>query len=229
MEKVAFRLNRPVRGITRNAQEAGFQDFTALAGISVVSDQVSPGIPKRFNGFTDILEYTRKAAYQSGYEAGLAAGRLKTSQSVELMRQEFVSLLQSYEDQYNDVIEKLQAPFLHLVIQIAEKIIGSTITKDYQYESFLTSQINRILSDFSGQRSITLRLNPTNLERLQTEQFLSKLQLPPQIKVKIIEDSTIPEIGCIIESSDYIVDITLNRQLELLYQELLNQGQEWKT
>lgn len=235
MKKISIQLNRPVKGITHNDQGASLAALTKLTGI-LTDSALSPSgtsnfpadIPAQLSGLTEVLEKTRKLAYQSGYEEGLAAGLSEAGVAVEAMRQEFVTMLKSYDEQYHSEIDKLQAPFLQLAVQIAEKIIGSAIADDEHHESFLANQINKILSNFSDQRNIIIRINPTSLERLEEEQFLKKLLLPAHLKVKIVEDITIKSIGCIVESDDYIVDASLNQVLEFLYQELLNQGEIWK-
>ncbi len=81
MKKISIQLNRPVKGITHNDQGASLAALTKLTGI-LTDSALSPSgtsnfpadIPAQLSGLTEVLEKTRKLAYQSGYEEGLAAG-----------------------------------------------------------------------------------------------------------------------------------------------------------
>jgi len=216
MSKLSIRINRSVKGIMQNAggnDQSGKRVFPA-------EGNGSPGNVNDTN-FTQALENTRKSANRSGYLEGLADGRREAGQAVASMQQEFVELLENYNLQYQKIIDELHVPFLQLALNVAEKLVVSQI-HEAGIEAFLAKQINGILTDFSDQHSLTVRINPENIKNLEKESFLSQLQLSPKIKVKIIEDRSLSDVGCIVESEDFVVDLSLEKQLDLLQQELLN-------
>ena len=216
MSKLSIRINRSVKGIMQNA------GGNAQSGRWAFPDEGNgSAVNVNDTNFTLALENTRKTANRSGYLEGLAEGRREAGQAVAIMQQEFVELLENYDLQYQRIIDKLHIPFLQLALNVAEKLVISQI-QEAGIEAFLTKQINSILTDFSDQHSLTIRINPESIKNLEKESFLSQLQLSPKIKVKIIEDLSLSDVGCIVESEDFVVDLSLEKQLDLLKQEFLN-------
>lgn len=216
MSKLSIRINRSVKGIMQNA------GGNAQSGRWAFPDEGNgSAVNVNDTNFTLALENTRKTANRSGYLEGLAEGRREAGQAVAIMQQEFVELLENYNLQYQRIIDKLHIPFLQLALNVAEKLVISQI-QEAGIEAFLTKQINSILTDFSDQHSLTIRINPESIKNLEKESFLSQLQLSPKIKVKIIEDLSLSDVGCIVESEDFVVDLSLEKQLDLLKQEFLN-------
>ena len=216
MSKLSIRINRSVKGIMQNAGR------NAQSGRWAFPDEGNgSAVNVNDTNFTLALENTRKTANRSGYLEGLAEGRREAGQAVAIMQQEFVELLENYNLQYQRIIDKLHIPFLQLALNVAEKLVISQI-QEAGIEAFLTKQINSILTDFSDQHSLTVRINPESIKNLEKESFLSQLQLSPKIKVKIIEDLSLSDVGCIVESEDFVVDLSLEKQLDLLKQEFLN-------
>ena len=216
MNKLSIRINRSVKGIMQSA------GGNAQSGRWAFPDEGNgSAVNVNDTNFTLALENTRKTANRSGYLEGLAEGRREAGQAVAIMQQEFVELLENYNLQYQRIIDKLHIPFLQLALNVAEKLVISQI-QEAGIEAFLTKQINSILTDFSDQHSLTIRINPESIKNLEKESFLSQLQLSPKIKVKIIEDLSLSDVGCIVESEDFVVDLSLEKQLDLLKQEFLN-------
>ena len=216
MNKLSIRINRSVKGIMQSA------GGNAQSGRRAFPDEGNGSAANVHDtNFTLALENTRKTANRSGYLEGLAEGRREAGQAVAIMQQEFVELLENYNLQYQRIIDKLHIPFLQLALNVAEKLVISQI-QEAGIEAFLTKQINSILTDFSDQHSLTIRINPESIKNLEKESFLSQLQLSPKIKVKIIEDLSLSDVGCIVESEDFVVDLSLEKQLDLLKQEFLN-------
>lgn len=216
MSKLSIRINRSVKGIMQNA------GGNAQSGRWAFPDEGNgSAVNVNDTNFTLALENTRKTANRSGYLEGLAKGHREAGQAVAIMQQEFAELLENYDLQYQRIIDKLHIPFLQLALNVAEKLVISQI-QEAGIEAFLTKQINSILTDFSDQHSLTIRINPESIKNLEKESFLSQLQLSPKIKVKIIEDLSLSDVGCIVESEDFVVDLSLEKQLDLLKQEFLN-------
>ena len=178
MSKLSIRINRSVKGIMQNA------GGNAQSGRWAFPDEGNgSAVNVNDTNFTLALENTRKTANRSGYLEGLAEGHREAGQAVAIMQQEFVELLENYNLQYQRIIDKLHIPFLQLALNVAEKLVISKI-QEAGIEAFLTKQINSILTDFSDQHSLTVRINPESIKNLEKESFLSQLQLSPKIKVK---------------------------------------------
>lgn len=148
----------------------------------------------------------KENAAQEGYKAGLEKAKADIEQIKESV--------QSFLNAKQDVFEYIAPDILEISIDIAKKIVKKEIEQDPQ---ILLDSILEVLNTLSKDETrVSIKVNPS-------QATLAKENLPEIIastgieaKVNIISDGTIDVGSCILQTSNGIVDATIDTQLEII-------------
>ena len=144
----------------------------------------------------------REAAYQEGHEEALAE-----------MNQ---ALLEAHERR-DTALAGAERDVLRLAVKLAEKIIGREIERD---DAALADIVSTALRHARQQESLTVRVNPADLPRVQAHRD----RLDPSGRARFIDLVADPRVGtggCVIEGESGTVDARLDTQLRVLERALL--------
>ncbi len=106
---------------------------------------------------------------------------------------------------------------LRLAVKLAEKIIGREIERD---DAALADIVSAALRHARQQESLTVRVNPADLPRVQAH----RERLDPSGRARFIDLVADPRVGhggCVIEGESGTVDARLDTQLRVLERALL--------
>lgn len=148
----------------------------------------------------------RENAVQEGYQAGLE----KAQNDIEEFRSAIVQFLKSKDD----VFEYIAPDILEISVDIARKIVKKEIEQDPQ---IVLETILDVLKTMSKEEpKITLKVNSAqvNLVKDAIPSLVSLLALDS--KINVFADATIEIGNCIIETSNGVVDATVDTQLEII-------------
>jgi flagellar assembly protein FliH len=148
----------------------------------------------------------RDAAAQEGFKAGLE----KAQSDIEQIKNALISFINAKQE----VFEYIAPDILEISIDIARKIVKKEIEQNPQ---IVLETITDVLKTISNEETkISIRVNPTQLA-------LAKENLPEiisssglEVRTNVVSDDTIKVGGCIIQSSNGIVDATVDTQLEII-------------
>lgn len=148
----------------------------------------------------------KENAAQEGYKAGLEKAKTDIEQIKESV--------QSFLNAKQEVFEYIAPDILEISIDIAKKIVKKEIEQDPQ---ILLDSILEVLNTLSKDETrVSIKVNPG-------QAILAKENLPEIItstgieaKVNIISDGTIDVGSCILQTSNGIVDATIDTQLEII-------------
>ena len=158
----------------------------------------------------------KEAAKQDGYKDGIK----KAQQDVALLHEK-LSEFYKYKD---EVFEKVSACILEISVEIAKKIIK----KETQENSDVTlSIIKEAVEEINKtENKIILKVMPKDVEiiRDKVPEIFSDGTIEAQITV--VPDNNIKEGGVIIETSNGIIDATIETQLGIIEKALISQEEE---
>jgi len=151
-----------------------------------------------------LCERAKQEGFKQGYNAGFQEG---LNQAEELIMQAREALAQSQRT-FEEYLQKCEPYLLALVIEIAEKVIGTSI--DYDPE-LIFPMIRKGIEALGEESNITIRVNPEFAALLEG----GKQGLEGQFNSKTIEIVADPSIstGAIVESPHGQADVTLDTQL----------------
>jgi type III secretion protein L len=144
----------------------------------------------------------REAAYEEGRETALS---------------ELNQILLEAHGRRDAALAGAERDVLRLAVKLAEKIIGREIERD---DATLADIVSAALRHARQQESLTVRVNPADLPRVQAHRD----RLDPSGRARFIDLVADPRVGhggCIIEGESGTVDARLDTQLRVLERALL--------
>lgn len=148
----------------------------------------------------------RENAAQEGYKAGLERAKL----DIEALRDSIGTFLNAK----NEVFEYIAPDVLEISIEIARKIIKKEVEQNPQ---LVLDTVLDILKTISKEEpKVTILVNPSQLSTVRESipEILSAIGL--DAKTNVISDDTIDVGGCIVKSSNGVVDATIQSQLDII-------------
>lgn len=165
-----------------------------------------------FKELTVMKEKAAKEAeeiYKKRYEEGFAAG------SAEGLEEYALKVMETAMSAV-DSLESLEKQLVEVVIDSVRSVIGS-----FNDEELVKGIVHRALNAVRGEKRITVRVSPSQVENVRKE-FASSLisQDGSSGYLDIISDASLKSTDCIVESSQGVIDASLDLQMKILAQSL---------
>ena len=161
-----------------------------------------------------LIEETKKNGFQAGLEEGQNVGY---NELYSFIQQAKDTVLASKTD-YEKYLQSAENTILELAIEVAEKIINNKMKEDGQ--KFIPL-VQNALKEVRKQREIQLHVNPVHYEMvvMEKEELLQLFPIKPSLF--IFPDETIADNGCIIETANGRLDASVDTQLRMIKDKLL--------
>lgn len=147
--------------------------------------------------------------YRSGYDEGM---QIANEAELELQRKE--SELQAY---YDSKIEELEPLFVDKITDIYEQIFKVKLSEQKELILYLLSDAIR---NVEGGKSFLVHVSQDDYEFVCEHREDLKKGLPSTAILEVIEDLTLSQTQCFVESESGIFDCGLGTELSLLKKEL---------
>ena len=152
----------------------------------------------------------RESAVKEGYQAGME----QASEELQQIRETFVAFMNAKQEVY----EQIAPDILEISVDIAQKIIKKEVSEDPQV---LVNNIVDVLKSLSkDENKIALRVNPVQVDvvKQQVPEILTIAGL--DARVSILADEEVSEGGCLVTTSNGVVDATVETQLSVICEAL---------
>lgn len=155
-------------------------------------------------------ESIKEAAAKEGYQEGLSMAK----NDLEEIKNSIVSFLSAKQE----VFEYIAPDILEISVDIAQKIIKKEIQQD---PSFILNNILDILKGLSKEEAkVTLKVNPSQVALLKQEIPNVVNQVGLDAKILIVPDEEITEGGCMVTTTNGVIDATIDAQLAVISEAL---------
>ena len=158
----------------------------------------------------------REIAKKDGYNDGLK----QSKQDLEDIKNKLAEFLNCKEEVYNKVADCI----LDISLQIAKKIINKEVDENREY---IIPIIKALIDDINKTESkIILKVMPKDVEIVKdkiTDVFKSQ---GFEAKISVIPDNSIEDGGVILETSNGVIDASIDTQIEIMEQVLRKQEAE---
>ena len=162
-------------------------------------------------------EEIKKQAYEAAREEGYKAGQQESLQQAEKMKQELQQKETKLEALYQKKLEELEPQFVDLLIDIYEHVFRVNLS---DFREVILHSVNHIIGMADGYKDFIIRVSqydyPFVSER--KEEMIEKVSA--NATVEIVEDVTMSQGECMIETGGGIFDCSIGTQLEGLSKEL---------
>ncbi|MCL2320209.1 MAG: flagellar assembly protein FliH, partial [Treponema sp.] len=143
------------------------------------------------------FEAERKEAEEQGRAAGREAGFGEGKGEVERLVKRTQTVLERAQDKRAEILDQTEQEIISLVLLIARKVI-KVISENQR--NVIISNVVQALRKVKGRGNIIVRVNLADL-KLSTEHTKDFINLVEGAKsLQIVEDSTVDEGGCVIET-----------------------------
>lgn len=161
-------------------------------------------------------EEAKQQGYQDGFEKGKDMGEVQVIDEATVALKELKTHCQLAKEACATYMDEAVDDLLQVIRRIVEKVT---------YQVFDVSNtgvlplLQEQLKELGRRQQIFIRLHPACYESvMKQEQELKKYCI--ESKLHFISDLTLDEFGCVIETENEIVDLQINKQLDLLFFEL---------
>lgn len=152
----------------------------------------------------------KEAAAKEGYQEGLMQAKADIA--------DVKNAIASFAGAKQEVFEYIAPDILEISVEIAQKIIKKELQQD---PTIIIDNIMEILKGLSKEETkITLRVNPAQVSLLKSEipSVMSNVGL--DAKVLIVPDESIMEGGCMVTTTNGVIDATIETQLAVISEAL---------
>lgn len=152
----------------------------------------------------------KEAAAKEGYQAGIEAAKSDIAQ----LKESITAFLTAKQE----VFDYIAPDILEISVDIAKKIIKKELSQDPQ---MIIDSIIEILKGLSKEESkVTIRVNPTqiNIVKQQIPTVLEQVGL--DAKILIVPDDTMSEGGCMVTTTNGVIDATIETQVSIICEAL---------
>ncbi|MCL2069991.1 MAG: flagellar assembly protein FliH [Treponema sp.] len=164
------------------------------------------------------FEIERKESELEGFAKGREAGFAEGKAEVERLVQRTQTVLERAQDKRAEILEETEQEIVSLVLLIARKVI-KVISENQK--NVVVSNVVQALRKVKGRGNILIRVNISDL-KLATDHIKDFINLVEGAKsLQIVEDSSVDEGGCIIETDFGEIDARIANQLAELEAKIL--------
>ena len=148
----------------------------------------------------------KEAAAKEGYSEGLSAAK----EDIEHVKE----AISEFFDAKQRVFDEIAPDILDIGFEIAKKIIKKEMTED---STILLENIKDILKNlFKEETKITIKVHPSQVSILKQDVPEEASNLGLEAKIIIIPDETIMQGGCILTTTNGVIDATIESQLAII-------------
>jgi len=156
----------------------------------------------------------RKKAYEEGREEGWKEGKAEVERVIERLH---VVLTRAIEKR-NEIITQSEAQIVHLILQIARKVV-KVISENQK--NIVINNVIQALRKLKNKSDVTIRVNLKDLNMV-TEHAKEIVDLIETVKsITVLEDASVDPGGCIIETDFGEIDARIATQLQEIEDRIL--------
>ncbi len=164
------------------------------------------------------ISFLKKRSMEEGRQQGYEEGRRQAMAELETAKRELEMQAEAMEQQYQSLVSELEPKFIQTLTGIYEEIFKVDLKG---YKSILMHVIANTIRQAEGAKDFLVHISKADYENVMEQKDKLMAMLPSQgISVELIEDATLRENECMIESSSGIYDCGIGTQLEELTRKL---------
>lgn len=152
----------------------------------------------------------KEASAKEGYADGMSQARA----DIEEVKNTLVAFMNAKQE----VFDAVSPYILEMSVDIAKKIIKRELEQD---PSIILDNIQELLKKLSKEETkITLKVNPVQVSMIKSEipEIMSNVGL--DAKIMVVPDENVMEGGCIVTTTNGVIDATIETQLSVISEAL---------
>lgn len=165
-----------------------------------------------------VLAEAREYGFQQGYEEGLAAGK----EEAQKLRREAEEVLQQARMWYRQTVAENEEKIIDLAVAIASKLLHVQLELSPQQINIIAQEA---LQKVRGGKNYVIYAHPRDAEILRSHKDMLLQDLPEEISLRVIADKGLTPGGCLVDTEEGQIEVTIEGQLDRVKQVLLGREQ----
>lgn len=162
-------------------------------------------------------EKIKTEAYNEGLNNGYSDGSAKAAQEAEELKKEYEEKKLEISKDYDALISELEPQFADIVTGLVENLTGIVVDGNKDVIKYI---IERHMKNIPKSKQYTLHICSKDLCSIQSLRDEIMNNFEDDTAVDIVEDDTLRDNQCLIETDAHIIDCSLDVQLNNLKREL---------
>ncbi len=164
------------------------------------------------------ISFLKKRSMEEGRQHGYEEGKIQAMAELEAAKRELEMQAKAMEQEYQELISELEPKFIQTLTGIYEEIFKVDL-KDYK--SILIHVIGNTIRQAEGSKDFLVHISKMDYKKVMEQKETLISELPSQgVTIELIEDVTLRENECVIETNSGIYDCGVGLQLEELTKKL---------
>lgn len=163
-----------------------------------------------------IAEKSKAEGFQEGYQNGFAVGQ----EEVDRLIGKIHVVLGGIAEKRQQILKETESQVIDLVLTVATRVV-KTISETQK--EIVVQNVKSALSQIRGRTDVVIRVNLSDLDIATAKMKEFQAQVEKVRNISIIEDPTVEQGGCIVETDYGQIDARINsqlREIELKIREL---------
>ena len=211
--------------------DMGMEEYTGVEGMEEPEEEVYTGpspeeliaeaqaeIDEMRKEAEKNISFLKKRSMEEGRQAGYEEGRIQAMAELEAAKKELDMQTKAMEQEYQKLIDELEPKFIHTLTGIYEEIFNVELKN---YKSILVHAISNTIRNAEGSKDFLVHISKADYEKVMRLKDQLMEELPSKsITIELIQDATLHENECMIETGSGIYDCGVGLQLEELTRKL---------
>ncbi len=160
----------------------------------------------------------QQEAFEAGVQVGIQQGRDEAKGPAEAEMKRAMDLVTQVEQLRLDAARQAESDIVELAMAVARKVVHREAAID---PDIVVTQVHRIITCMAEKGLICVRVNPKEVDHLQSFDSSFTGADGKRVRLRIEGDENIQLGGCVVDSSQYFIDATLEKQLEEIWLEMM--------
>ena len=163
------------------------------------------------------ISFLKKRSIEEGKQQGYEEGKRVAMQELDAAKKELDAKAAAMEREYQKLIDELEPQFIKTITGIYEEIFRVELAG---YKDVLRHAIVNTIRKVEGSKDFLVHISRADYEKIVEQKELILNQISKQVTVELVEDATLKENECMIETNSGIFDCSIGVQLEELTRKL---------
>ena len=229
-QEMITQANVDAENIKKQAEEAAFEEVKRKTSQAQVIKQQAEDEAVRIKKeaednaakiIADAEQRTKsqeETGYKDGFEKGREAGFTEGKAEAQRLVDRLHVLIEKTMDKRSEILSETEQQIINLVLLMTRKVVK--VISENQKNVIVANAV-QALRKVKGRGDVTIRVNLADLQ-LTTQHIKDFLSAVENVKnISVIEDSTVDQGGCIIETDFGEIDAKISSQLNELEQRSL--------
>jgi flagellar assembly protein FliH len=161
----------------------------------------------------NILENAKK----DGYQAGMIRVEQEYTQKQQELEQKYQDMRDNLQSEYDDLKQRMEPELVEALLEVFSKVTH-TIAEDNK--DIVLHLINDVMKNSDNSHEYTIKVSPEDYDFVLNNQGKIYCAMANEVTIDIVQDSTLKQNECVIETESGVFDCSLDVEMNNLIKDI---------